>query len=370
MSALGLSAQARKARELGKRAVSLALSRPRMVLPRAEYPPRASDGVLVLQRGQNASTDYYLRPRLRSSGAVCEIADLTHDPGRSTLLARGGGEALTVVFCRYASPAWLDALEASKDRLARVVFFMDDDLPAMIRAGGIPSAARGKVALHFAAHAERLGALCSEVWVSTPELARRYPGARPRLLEPLPEAQPAPPAPAKARLVVYHGTDVHARERRFVLEVARLLEERSPGARIEVAGDAGLARAAAEAGNVDVVPQLPWPDYLQAQAGRAAAISLAPLYVSELNDARAPVKVFDAARLGAVGLYADAPAYRGQVRHGLDGLLLPMEPVAWAETIAALLADPARRLELAGAAHERLAALLRSDQGLPPAQAG
>jgi hypothetical protein len=350
--------------------MSLALSRPRMVIPGADYPQRVSDGILVLQRGENASTDYYLRARLQSSGLRSEIADLTQDPGQSALMARGGPEALTVIFCRYASPAWLEALEAARDRFTRVVFFMDDDLPAMMRASDIPSAARGKVALHFAAYADRLGALCSEVWVSTAELARRYPDARARILGPLPEVEPPAAAPAGADLVVYHGTDVHDRERRFTLEVARLLEAGSPGALIEVAGDKPLERRAATSENVRIVPQLAWPDYLAAQAGRTAAISLAPLYPSQLNDARAHVKAFDAARLGAAGVFADAPAYRGQVRHGEDGLLLPMQPAAWAEAIAALLADPARRARLAETARGRLTAALRSDEGFPPARAG
>ena len=350
--------------------MSLAFSRPRMVLPGADYPQRATDGILVLQRGENASTDYYLRPRLRVPGAAAEIADLSADPGDCRLLQDASASSLMVVFCRYASPAWLDALDRIRPRLARVVFFTDDDLPEMIRAPEVPAAARGKVALHYAAHVDRLSALCSELWVSTPELAHRYVEAHPGLLAPLPEAEPPGPAPADADLVVYHGTDVHGRERRFVLEVARLLQARSPAARLEVAGDRSLARAALGVGNVEIAPQLPWPDYLQAQRGRRAAISLAPLFPSKLNDARAAVKAFDAARLGAAGIYADAPAYRGHVRDGQDGLLLPMEPSAWAEAIGSLLADPARRIALAEAARARLAMALKADRGFPAAPEG
>ena len=355
---------------MGKRAVSLALARPRMVLPRASYPQAAADGILVLQRGENASTDYYLRPRLDRVATRVEIADLTDDPTTSVLLGKDGARALTVVFCRYAAPVWLEALERAKGRLARVVFFMDDDLPAMMRAKEIPAAARGKVALHFAAHVDRLSALCSELWLSTPALAARYAEGRPRLLIPLPEAEPPPPASAGADLVVYHGTDVHERERQFVLDVARAVVARSPGARFEIAGDAALARRAVGAAGIAVVPQLSWPDYLRAQAGRSAAISLAPLFPTLLNDARAPVKVFDAARLGAAGIFADSPAYRGHVRHGEDGLLLPMESLAWSEAIVGLLAEPERRRGLATAARDRLIGMLGADAGFPLAGAG
>jgi glycosyltransferase involved in cell wall biosynthesis len=365
MSALGLSARARKARELGKRALSMALARPRMILPGAHYPPRAPDGILVLQRGENPSTDYYLRPRLVSFAGPTEIADLASDPAASKLLAPGGGRALTVVICRYASSAWLEALQGARDRLARVAFFMDDDLPEMMRSRDIPAAARGKVALNFAAHAERLEAVCSEIWVSTPTLAERYPETRARILSPLPDAEPPPPVADVSPIVVYHGTDVHEREQRFVLEIA----SRSPEADFEIIGDAELVRRAARLGNVRVTPQLPWPDYRKAQLGRQAAISLAPLFASALNDARAPVKAIDAARLGAAGLFADAPAYGSHVRDGVDGLILPMKPSAWAAAIGALLADPQRRLRLAQAARERQIQNLAEDPGLPAAAA-
>jgi hypothetical protein len=118
--------------------------------------------------------------------------------------------------------------------------------------------------------------------------------------------------------------------------------------------------------NLTVVPQLAWPDYLNEQRGRRAAILLAPLAPSPVNDVRAPVKVFDAARLGAAGLYADVAPYAGFVDPGADGLLLPQDPQAWAAAIAGLLADPQRRRQLAIAARDRVLALRRSPFGFPP----
>ena len=347
--------------------MSLALFRPRMVLPYAHYERSDVDGILVLQRGENASTDYYLRPRLAAAGVPTEVFDLDVDPADSVLLGDGGGRSLMVVFCRYASVRWLDALDAARARLARVALFMDDDLPAMMRAREIPATARGKAALHFGAHVDRLSALCGEVWVSTEALAERCDTARPRVLRPLPEAEPPEPATGTSNLIVYHGTDVHERERRFVLAVASEVAARATGAVFEITGGPELTRAAADLPNVRITPQLAWPEYLEAQSGRVAAISLAPLFPSPLNDARAPVKAFDAARLGAAGLYADAPAYRAFVRDGEDGRLLPMEPGAWASAIVELLDEPERRLGLAAAARVRLIGLMKAERRFPPA---
>ena len=334
-----------------------------MVVPKARYATRPHDSVLVIQRGPNASTDYYLRPRLERETAAWAVADLDGRPDAEPLLR--DSQALLVVICRYASGPWIDALEAARPRMARVALFMDDDLPAMMADETLPASVRGKVAEHFGRHAARLDGLVSEVWLSTPALAGRYP-ERALVLEPLPESEPAAPAPADELRVVYHGADTHPEERAFVVEVARELARRGSPARVEVTGDARLRAAAAGLPNLEIVPQLAWPDYLAGQAGRSAALLLAPLSDTPVNAARAPVKAFDAARLGAAGLYADAAPYRGFVRTGADGLLLPMRPAAWAEAIEALLADPDRRRGLATAAAERFAAL-RAGRGPLPA---
>jgi hypothetical protein len=336
-----------------------------MVNPQANYDPRAAEGILVLQRGENPTSDYYLRPRLEHAKIPVCVADLDASPDDCALLAAEGPDALMVILCRYGAESWLDALSARRERLARVAFFMDDDLPAMVRDRSLPATARGKAALHFARQAEAIGRIASEVWVSTPALAERYAEVRPKVLAPLPEADPPRPvvnAPAK---VVYHGTDVHRRERLFVLDVARRLAETGPAVEIEITGDAALARDGQGITGLSVTPQLAWPDYLRRQRESAAALSLAPLFPSKLNGARAPVKAFDAARLGAAGLFADAEPYRSFVRHGEDGLLLPMDPEAWAGAIAALMADPQRRLGLATAAWSRLTALRRAGRSFP-----
>jgi len=336
-----------------------------MVNPRGHYDARACDGILVLQRGENPSTDYYLRPRLESAGAPFRVADLDEPPDSCDLLGPEGAQALMVILCRYGAESWLKALARRRGRLSRVAFFMDDDLPAVIQDRDLPRAARGKAALHFGSHVPALSRAASEVWVSTAVLAERYSGMGARVLPPLPEAEPPEPPRDPPRRVVYHGTDVHPRERLFVLEVARRLAAADPSIALEVTGGPGLARAAADLPNVEVVPQQSWPDYLRRQAGAQAAVSLAPLFPSAVNEARAPVKAFDAVRLGAAGLFADATPYRGFVRDGEDGVLLAMDPDLWARAILELMADPSRRYALARAGAGRATELRRTHSAFP-----
>ncbi len=336
-----------------------------MVKIEANYAQRRHDGILVLQRGENASTDYYIRGRLTEADIPVQIADLETSPDDCSLLQGADAQALLVIICRYASTPWLEALQRRRGRLARVAFFLDDDLPAMISDTRLPHTVRSKVALHYGEHVDQLGVLASELWVSSAVLAQRYSDLDPALLEPLPEGEPPEPAGPSERRIVYHGTDVHGPERRFVIEVARLLAKSGCDAPVELTGDTALKRACAGLANVTVVPQLAWPAYRRSQLDARAAISLAPLTASVVNDARAPVKAFDAARIGATGLFADAPPYRAFVRPGVDGLLLPMSPEAWASAISELLADPHRRIQLAEAARRRQLEMLESRPSLP-----
>jgi hypothetical protein len=333
----------------------------RRLLPFARARPEAVRGagapgeVLVLQLGENPTVDYYLRPRLEASGLAWRTADLREDPRACPSLE---SEApFSAVFCRYAAGPWLEALEAAGPRLAHAALFVDDDLAAMPFDPALPWAYRGHVLAWHGRWAGRLSRLVDAVWVSTPALAGRYAAAA--VLSPIPEADPPPPDPAAPPRIVYPGQALHGRERDFVLAVAGLVAERRPDARFEVVG------GTAHAPNVETVAERPWPAWRAAQAGRAAAISLAPLFYSAVNSARAPVKAFDAARVGAVGLYADAEPYRGFIQNGVDGLLLPMRPEAWAEAIVLLLEEPAVGLVLARAMRRRLMALRREPSPLP-----
>jgi hypothetical protein len=311
MPALGLSATIRKASEFGLRGLSLALTTPRMVSPQARYPSRPHDGILFLQKGDNASTDYYLRPRLPANLPV-EIIDL--DSPREPKLLREC-EAMLVIVCRYICAGWLADLYDTPQLISRVAFFADDDLPGMMADRSLPFAVRGKVARHYGRYADWLSRFSSEVWFSTPALAARYPQARATVLAPVPEADYAPPPPNVPPIIAYHSTDVHAAERLFVIEVARLLSDRAPEIVFEMTGDAATRRQCADLANVRVLTQAPWPAYRDG-AGRApAALSLAPLLPSAVNEARAPVKAFDAGRMGAAGLFAARYPHLGDAVH-------------------------------------------------------
>lgn len=356
----GLTSAVLSGAEFGRRRFSLLTTASTWVEPRAAARPEPLRTLLILQRGPNPSTDYYLKPRV-PAGATARVAELSERP--DAVLRTLQRDGLWVVACRYMSERWLAALE--RLRPARFAFFADDDLPGMQLDRTATLDARGKVAAHYGRFVERLSELVTDVWLSTPAVAAAYPYEGAQVIGPVPEADPPTPTREVPRRVVYHGAGGHWAERRFVLEVARQLAARAPDVTVEVTGDARLRLHARGLPNVEIVAQQAWPDYLAAQAGRRAAVFLAPLTRSRVNDGRAPVKAFDAARLGAACVFGDHPVFRAWVRRGTDGLLVEQTPAAFAEAALALLDDPDLRLALASAARDRLIALRAAPGALP-----
>lgn len=219
----------------------------------------------------------------------------------------------------------------------------------------LPEPYRSRVRREALGQRKRIEALCNEFWVSTPYLAQKYAAWNPKLIE---------PRPARASLlagppvwVCYHGTASHQAELEWLLPLMQQVQAQAPGTRFEVFGDHAVYKRFRELPRVNVLHPMSWPNYLDYTAGVRREVALAPLRPSRFNAGRGPTKFFDFARMGAVGLYSDVPPYRGFVRDGVDGLLLPDDPAAWVQAIVALAADGPRRDRLAAAARERALAL-------------
>ena len=74
---------------------------------------------------------------------------------------------------------------------------------------------------------------------------------------------------------------------------------------------------------------------------------LAPLPLSPFNAGRSITKIFDAAAVGACGLFSDRAPFRGAVTSGENGLLLADDPARWVAEILRLSENPSDALRLA-----------------------
>lgn len=320
--------------------------------------PGGAASLVLSEAGDSASAAYFLHDPALDARAV-DWATLA--AGRTD----GARPCRLLIVLRYLPPGRQALLRSLRERGVRVAYFMDDDLMDPEAVAELPEPYRSRVRREALGQRQRIEALCHEFWVSTPYLAQKYAAWQPRLIE---------PRPARASLlagppvwVCYHGTASHQAELDWLLPLMRQVQAQAQGTRFEVFGDHAVYKRFRELPRVNVLHPMSWPNYLDYTAGVRREIALAPLQPSRFNAGRGHTKFFDFARMGAVGLYSDRPPYRGFVRDGVDGLLLPDDPAAWVQAIVALAADAPRRERMAAAARERALALAWGEALPPPA---
>jgi hypothetical protein len=297
---------------------------------------------LVLEWEPNPSSDQLVLPWLAHLGWPTVV---NHDAVPD--LAAGD----LVVIVRYLTPAWRAAIEARREHLAGVVYFMDDDLWDRDAWVGLPRDYRGRLKERALRHRRWIQRHCDALWVSTEALGAKYAAWSPRVLPLAPGA--ANLAQVDAVQVAYHGTASHGAEIEWLHPVMAEVLARCPQVHFELFGDKRVAALYRELPRVAVLHPMRWPGYLAYSAATRRQIGLAPLLPTPFNAARGAVKFFDFARMGAVGVYSARPPYQGFVRDGIDGLLLPNEPAHWVEALVSLAGDRTRMRVMAEAARER-----------------
>lgn len=316
--------------------------------PPPSLPLAQAGRVVVLEEGATPSGDYILHPWLATQGVPVLRLDSREAPA-SDALAEGD----FVVILRYLHPAWKTAIERQRAQLGGLAWFLDDDLLDPVALAGLAAAYARKIRSFTTTHqrwAERMGV---QWWLSTDALGRKYAALSPQVL-PL---QPPPElwTPRAGVKVVYHGTASHAREIEWLHAVIAAVQAQRQDTHFELFGDLAVNRLYRDLPRVAVLHPMRWESYLAYTRSTRADIGLAPLLPGAFNAGRGPVKFFDHARMGALGLYSDVPPYAGFVRDGVDGVLLPESPAAWIEAIARWADDAPGRQASSAAARQRVA---------------
>jgi hypothetical protein len=296
---------------------------------------------LLVEQGSNPSSDYFVRPVLvGSAGSKVTACHLASIPPAAPVTGTN------LVFVRYLTPQWRRWIEQHRAVLGRLVFFMDDDLFDPQAHTGLPLRYRWKLYRLARRHQAWLRRMNAELWVSTQWLADKYADWQPQVLvpqSPYTDCQPQ-------KTFFYHGSASHMHEIRWLLPVVEEVLQRDPAFSFELIGNAEIRKLFSHLPRVHVLQPMSWLGYKALVSRPGRIIGLAPLLSSAFNQARSATKFFDITQAGAVGIYADHPVYRSMVRDGENGVLLPMEQVAWAEAVLALAEDEARRQQLLSSA--------------------
>lgn len=305
--------------------------------PEARYDRSWSGEVLVLSPGDIPTVDFYLRSRISSSS--CRV----HYALGSLSMDESPSVGTFVVIVRHASGAQLRWLQRHANAFCGVAYLMDDDIPAAWHCRDVPLDYGWWTSSRYWLIAGRLAALCDRIWVSTPELARRYPASRPRVVPPLINANEIVPAEPGCRRWGYHGTRIHHRELHWLVPLVELVHEVLPGVSFEVFGGQPIRQLFSQLPRVTVLSARNWGQYLEYCRGNRLAIGVAPLLPGRFNEARSHVKLFDMARCGALGVFSSDAPYADVLR-GAGCRLVRGNVREWAEEICALFSDESQRL--------------------------
>lgn len=303
-----------------------------LFLPGGKGNGRPPSSVVILTPGDIPTTNLYLTGRLEEwFGAPVRVVNaLNTSPTRFLL-----DEDAWVVIVRHAPSNWLRWLESRREKLAGTTYLLDDDIPSALRARELPPVYAWKTAWRYARTRRRLARVCTEIWASTPELARRYASSSPRLWEP--RYFPAPCVTERPLVYFYHGTWAHRREMQWLVPVVKRVQDLVPGACFEIMGSSRVRRMYRDIPRVRVVHPMSWMEYLAYAGSVRYEVGLAPCFDTEFNRARSHNKIFDITRLGGAGVYSKLLPYAGRIEHGHTGLLCENTEETWVTAIVSLL---------------------------------
>ena len=259
----------------------------------------------------------------------------------------------TLVIIRYATPDELVKIEAGS--WTRVFYVIDDMLPIAAQCDELPETYRAKLADFARDVLPRILTHQPTIVAPSQAILDLFPERPRELLDPcilsvadefshFPAGSSSPAAPLR---LAFLGTRSHARGIEFLVSVLEGLAAKRANVTTTLFFGKHLPRALSSLVGIDNRPALDWPQFRQFLARERYHVLLAPLPLSPFNAGRSITKIFDAAAVGACGLFSDRAPFRGAVTSGENGLLLADDPARWVAEILRLSENPSDALRLA-----------------------
>ncbi|MFC3060901.1 hypothetical protein [Paenirhodobacter populi] len=238
----------------------------------------------------------------------------------------------------------------------RLIWLIDDDVPAGIGDAELPLWYRLRLAVLEARAARRLARAADRIVVPGPSLAAVLAArgiARDRMTI-LPPAWPASAAPLPdpvqpPRRIAWLGAASHARDTQRAAAILRLVLQDFPETAVIWSANNPAPPDLAHHPGFERVPPLDWHSYRKWLGAARFDIGLYPIGGQGFNRGRSANKLGEYDQAGAAVLASTA--WRDAEAAAAAGacLLLPPEPAAWRDAIRALHSDPARLHALAAA---------------------
>lgn len=297
--------------------------------------------IWIVEELRNSSTDYYIIPALRYLG-LYERAILLKEPPRDI-----NYKDITLIFVRYLTGEWVRFIKEYKDRIKKVIYFMDDDLFDISAWRGLPIRYIKKLFLKAYRWKRFLINIKADFFVSTSYLAKKYYYLDPILLPPYPIFEPFMGKERDENInIFYFSSDSHQREKLWLYDIIDEIISSNKNVIFEIIGNSEIYKRFKGLKRVIVIYPMKWEAYINILQNKRRHIGLVPFFNSKFGNAKSWTKFFEMVACGAVGIYSKNSPYEKVVENGKDGILIPNEKDQWIKAIKLLLEDEAKRKEL------------------------
>lgn len=299
--------------------------------------------IWIIEECSNPSTEYYILPALKISGFEERTKLLSMPPEKIN------ERQVILIFIRYLTRDWLKFIEKNREKIKRIVYFMDDDLFDLSSWRVLPLRYVKKIYLKAYRWKEWLIKNRAVFFVSTDFLAQKYQYLNPLIIPPYPifnNFSTRNIEKTEFIKVFYHGTASHKEEFIWLYEIVKAILMENDRIIFEIVGNKKIHNKFKDLKGVIVVHPMKWELYKKFLLKENRHIGLAPLLSNKFNLARNYTKFFEIVACGAVGVYSKESCYFKVVSNEYDGILLSNKKEIWIERILELAADNSYRLKL------------------------
>ncbi len=302
--------------------------------------------VYLVEELPNPSTQFFVAPALAFNNCPVIHCDFSTLPSSNDLT-----DAI-VIFVRYVPSNWMKLVDTNRNRLNKLIFFMDDDVLDFNASSEMPLRYRYKLARLSTRRAGWLKRMRSELWVSTPYLQQKYLSWQPKLVLPYPVINTH-----HYFNVFYHGSASHKAEIEWLYPVIKAALSCNDHVCFEIIGGTEVNRLYKGLDRTTIIHPMKWNPYQTLVSKPGRHVGLAPLLDLSFNRARSYTKFFDIHQCGAVGIFSPNSACGEIVDHNIDGILVELDQEKWLESILFLADNEAFRLTLFNNAENKLDSL-------------
>jgi len=291
---------------------------------------------IVLSSEITPSVYYYFQTRAELDPSLdIQCIDASH----CSPFSKSFGSGAVLIISRYIGLRWLWWLYWHHLEFSKIAYFIDDDMPRAFSSHELSWRYGLKTTLKFHLYWFWIKRVKGVMWCSTPELAKRFPELKAKVIAPIYVPKERPQSEAKP-VYFYHGTWAHRHEIEWLVPIVREVQKRFPTHTFEIIGNRQVRQLFNGIPRVRVLSGKKWADYKEYAEHVHYQLGLAPCFDSAFNRARSHTKLFDITRVGAVGIYSEGLPYQGKVIDGQTGLLVPNDSRLWIEAISKLLEAP------------------------------